>query len=54
MEMTHDGVKSDEAKNLIGGIKFKGMKKCHMFKQCNYVVCSDWTLNVKENLFTFG
>ena len=32
MEMTHDGVKSDEAKNLIGGIKFKGMKKCHMFK----------------------
>ena len=32
-EMTLDGVKSNKAKwNLIGGIQFKGVKKCHMFK----------------------
>ena len=31
-EMTLDGVKSNKEKlNLIGGIRFKGMKKCHMF-----------------------
>lgn len=29
-------------------------KNCQMFMQCNDWVHSDWTLNVDENVFTFG
>ena len=45
-KMTRDWAKSYVAKwNLIGGIQFKHVKNCPMFKQCNDWVCSDWTLN---------